>query len=106
MLAAGLVSSSQFGMNASSAIASAVLLEDLLNERPEFVVPEGSLGDSTPSVGVVTGPTDVQEIADAIDREAFSIEDNDDLMNGRQPFRLKMAKAFFRMSRSRSSRRT
>ena len=97
----------QLNSDPTSAVAPFMLPEDVTNEGHEFAVPLFSCGFRMQLPGVITGPADFQGVADGNQRKgALKGELFDEGIGLAQACRLKMANAFFKMSRSRSTRRS
>src|SRR4029077_15373588 len=83
-----------------------VFPEDLPHQGPQPGVLSFPGAGLAPGVGVVAGAADAQGLAHRRHREAFVAQLGDHGVDLLQVAWLKMAKAFFRMSRSRSVRRS
>src|SRR5437899_13055438 len=104
MRTAGLAPCGQFRSDPPGPIPPLMLPEDLLHQRPQpgiflFAESKTALG-----MGVVTSTTDSQGLAHDSHGEAILFQMRDYGIDLFQVPWLKMAKAFFRMSRSRSVR--
>ena len=105
--AAGPALGLQFDGDPARAVAPLMMPEDVSNERHEFPVPLFPCRFRMERPGVVAGPADFQGVADRDQRKgALEGELFDEGIGFAQACRLKMANAFFRMSRSRSTRRS
>src|SRR5262249_8214325 len=103
---ARLAAGRQFHGDPPGAVAPLVLPEDLADQGPQpgvFLFPRPGLAAG---VGVVAGAADAQGLAHGRHGEAFVLQARDHGVDLLQVAWLKMAKAFFRMSRSRSARRS
>ena len=104
--AAGLATLSHFKGNASGSVTPLMFPEDVSYQRHELIVPLLSNRRSFVTPGVVRRATHLQHVTHRRDREALS---GHDLIDRRidigHSLRPKMANAFFKMSRSRSTRR-
>ena len=97
----------QLDSDPASAVAPLMLPEDVANERHEFPVPLFPCGFRMQLPGVITSPADFQGVAHRNQRKgALKGELFNEGISLAQAFRLKMANAFFKMSRSRSTRRS
>jgi hypothetical protein len=97
----------QFHGDSPRAVPSLVPPENVANQRKQLAVAlrAGRLLLTAP--GVEAGATDSQSVANGMHGEGSWKEDLfDDRVDVGYPPRLKMLKAFFRMSRSRSTRRS
>src|SRR5262249_26723089 len=96
----------QFGGDPPGSVPPLVLPEDLPHQGPQpsvFLLPGAG---RTAGVGVIAGATDAADLAHGHHGNAFVFQARDHGVDLRQVAWLKMAKAFFRMSRSRSVRRS
>src|SRR5258707_450797 len=83
-----------------------MLPEDVADQGHEFSVLLFACGFVFGQPGVVTGPADLQRGAGGSQRKSLERELFDEGIRFGYTCRLKMANAFFKMSRSRSTRRS
>lgn len=105
--AARLAPHAEFEGDASRPVAAFVSPEDVANQGEQLAIPLRASGLLLRTPGVEAGPADSQGLAnDGHGEDSWKEDLFDDRVNVGYPPRLKMLKAFFRTSRSRSTRRS
>ena len=104
---AGLTLGAEFHGDPAGAVTPLVMPEDVADQRQQLAISPGAdaLGLSPPSIKA--GAADEQGVAESgHGKESLESELFNESVQVGYPLRLKMLNAFFRMSRSRSTRRS
>ena len=105
--AAGLTSGVEFHGDPAHTVTASMMPEDVADQRQQLAISPGASGLGLASPGVEAGAADEQGVTESgHGEESLESELFNECVQVGYPLRLKMLNAFFRMSRSRSTRRS